>query len=354
MKHVLHSDLKTLVQSLFEKSGCSAHESERIAHYLIEANLTGHDSHGVIRVPLYLDYLTQDRVRPGQSIDIVFQTETFAMVDGNFGFGQVIGEQATRLGIQMAQDQSIVAIALRNSGHLGRIGDWPTMVTREGMISIHFVNTNGYGLLVAPFGGTERRLSANPIAAGIPVPDGPPIILDISTSALAEGKLKVAYNKGVDVPPNCIIDHQGNPTTDPRDFYSDPPGVLLPFGGHKGYGLGILAEMFAGMLTGNGCSNPTNNERLLNGMFTIIINPRKLPDQSEAQQEVTSYIDYLKSSARAPGFSEILVPGEPEERTRSQRLETGIPLDDTTWQSLVESALHAGMSREAIENMPLD
>ena len=145
--------------------------------------------------------------------------------------------------------------------HLGRIGDWPTMVADAGMASFHFVNTSGYGLLVAPFGGIDRRLSANPIAAGVPVEGKKPIILDISTCAIAEGKLKVALNKGVEVEPGCIMDNAGNAITDPAQFYTDPPGVLLPFGGHKGYGLSVIAEMFAGALTGNSCSNPDNDQR---------------------------------------------------------------------------------------------
>jgi uncharacterized oxidoreductase len=261
-----------------------------------------------------------------------------AIVDGNFGFGQVIGEQAMQLGIDMAQKHGIATIALRNSAHLGRIGDWPTYVANAGLASFHFVNTSGYGLLVAPFGGIDRRLSANPIAAGVPVADGKPIILDISTCAIAEGKLKVALNKGVEVDPGCIIDNEGNPITDPADFYTDPPGVLLPFGGHKGYGLSVICEMFAGALTGNSCSNPANDQRLLNGMFSLIIDCDRLPEELGFAAEVQRFIDYVKSARKAPGCNEILMPGEIEERNRRDREANGIEVDDTTWQTLVDAA----------------
>ncbi len=206
-----HEQLKRLVQTIFAKAGCEALEAERIAYHLVEANLAGHDSHGVIRVSYYIDYLRNDMVRANQSMNVVFETDVLAVVDGNLGFGQVIGEQAMQLGINKAERHGVAIVALRNCGHLGRIGDWPEMASRAGKASLHFVNTSGFGLLVAPFGGIDRRLSANPIAAGIPVADGSPIILDISTCAIAEGKIKVAFNKGTRVPQNCILDADGNP-----------------------------------------------------------------------------------------------------------------------------------------------
>ena len=171
-----------------------------------------------------------------------------AVVDGQFGFGQVMGEQATKLGIDKCSRQGVAVVALRNSGHLGRIGDWAEMAAHAGKVSLHFVNTSGGGILVAPFGGSERRLSANPIAAGVPVEGGPPIILDISTCTIAEGKIKVAFNKRANVPDGCILDGEGNPTNDPTSFYATPPGAILPFGGHKGYGLSVIAEVLAGAL----------------------------------------------------------------------------------------------------------
>lgn len=326
--------LKDQVTRIFEACGSQASEAERISHYLVEANLAGHDSHGVIRVADYVRYVREDKVRINQTIQVVLQTGGLVVVDGQYGFGQVVGEQAMRLGIKMATEHGIAGVALRNSGHLGRIGDWPMLLAQSGLVSVHFVNTSGFGLLVAPFGGIDRRLSANPIAAGVPVAGSSPLILDISTSAIAEGKLKVARNRGEKVSPGCILDANGRPTDDPFEFYTDPPGALLPFGGHKGYGLGVIAEMMAGALTGNGCSSPSRADRLLNGMFSIIVDPARLPRDFDFADEVARFIAFVKSSRRLTADGEILMPGELEERTRATRLSDGIQLDATTWRSL--------------------
>lgn len=344
MPTISHETLKTIVFRSFSAAGCHDHEAERIAHYLVLSNLVGHDSHGVIRVPLYLEYIRKGMVAVNQTMRVVLATDSLAVVDGNGGFGQVIGEQATQLGIDMAASSGLAAVALRNTGHLGRIGDWPAMAAAAGLVSLHFVNTSGFGLLAAPFGGIDRRLSANPIAAGVPVSGGPDIILDISTCAIAEGKLKVARNSGQRVPEGCIIDHHGRPTTDPADFYADPPGAILPFGGHKGYGLSVIAEVFAGALAGGGCSNPANDQRLLNGMFSLYVDPQRIPNEVSFAADVRRFIEFVKSARRSPGVDEILMPGELEERTRQERLRHGIPIDETTWSELVSACGQLGVS----------
>ena len=221
---IAHDRLKRLTSAIFAAAGSNAHEAERIGHYLTEANLVGHDSHGVIRISYYIDWVRAGKVLANQDIKIVFENDAIAVVDGQYGFGQTIGEQATKLGIEKSSKHGVAVIALRNTGHLGRIGDWPLLAARAGKVSLHFVNTSGAGILVAPFGGINRRLSANPIAAGVPVKGGSPILLDMSCCTIAEGKLKVAFNKGLDVADGCIIDSKGQATTDPRVFYGDPPG----------------------------------------------------------------------------------------------------------------------------------
>lgn len=338
-----HDRLRDWTGSLFYKAGCPLPEAERIAVHLVEANLVGHDSHGVIRVPSYIQWLRDGKVLAGKSIQVVFENEALAIVDGQFGFGQSIGEQAMQLGIEKASRHGVAVIALRNAGHLGRIGDWPLMVAEAGKLSLHFVNTTGAGILVAPFGGIERRLSANPIAAGIPIAGGSPILLDMSACTLAEGKIRVALNKGVAVPENCIIDSQGKPTTDPRVFYANPPGAILSIAGHKGYGLGILCEVLAGALTGGGCSNPANAGRVVNGMFSIILDASFFQKDADFAAELRRFVDWVKSSARATPNGEILMPGEIEERTKAQRLREGIDLDDTTWAQIVETATTLGL-----------
>jgi hydroxycarboxylate dehydrogenase B len=344
-----HDRLTALTATIFRAAGCQSPEAECIATHLVEANLVGHDSHGVIRVLHYVRWLREGKVLPGRTIQVVFENEVIAVVDGQYGFGQSVGEQAMRLGVEKSARHGVAVVALRNAGHLGRIGDWPLMVARAGKLSLHFVNTSGAGILVAPHGGINRRLSANPIAAGVPVAGGPPILLDISACTIAEGKLKVALNKGVPVPENCIIDAQGRPTTDPRVFYADPPGAILSIAGHKGYGLGIVCEMLAGALAGGGCSNPANKNRLANGMLSIILDPSRFQEEAAFGAEVNRFIAWVKSSAKAAPDGDILMPGEIEERTKAQRLRDGIPVDDTTWAQIKETATAVGLDDAEVD-----
>ena len=335
MSRILEVDeLRGLVGRIFAAAGCETDEARRIAGYLVEANLVGHDSHGVIRVPTYIDWLLADKVVANQSLEIVTENDSLAVVDGRFGFGQTIGEQAVRLGIDKAQKSGVAAIALSNSGHLGRIGDWPLLAARAGLVSLHFVNTSGMGMLVAPFGGITRRMSACPIAAGVPLADDEPIILDVSMATIAEGKIRVAFNKGVPVPDGCIIDSAGQPTNDPRVFYADPPGAILPIAGHKGSGLAFITEVFAGAMTGGSCTSPEHASRLANGMFSIYFKPEFFAPDQAFQTEMRRFIEFVKSAEKTTPGGEILVPGEIELRTRAARSARGIELDDNTWAQI--------------------
>jgi uncharacterized oxidoreductase len=337
-----HDRLERFVSDIFGAAGCGPAEHGRIAHYLVESNLVGHDSHGVIRVPYYIDWLRAGKVVANQTLKVLFENDALAVVDGQFGFGQVMGEEAMRLGIDKASRQGVAVIALRNSGHLGRIGDWAEMAAAAGKVSLHFVNTSGGGILVAPFGGTQRRISANPIAAGIPSASGPPIILDISTCTIAEGKLKVAFNKGSKVPDGCILDGDGQPTNDPRAFYASPPGAILPLGGHKGYGLSVLAEVLAGALTGGSCSH-FGVDRVANGMLSIVIEPTFFQAADSFAREIADFVTHVKSSRTVAPDGEILMPGEPEARTRVRKLRDGIEVDETTWGQIVATAESLGV-----------
>ncbi len=342
-----HPDrLRTLTAAIFQAAGCQLDEAERIASHLVEANLVGHDSHGVIRVASYVQWLRTGKVFANRKLQVVFENDVIAVVDGQFGFGQSIGEQAMELAIAKCARHGVAVIALRNSGHLGRIGDWPLQAARAGKLSLHFVNTTGAGILVAPHGGINRRLSANPIAAGIPVPGGSPLILDMSACTIAEGKIRVALNKGVAVPENCIIDAQGRPTTDPRVFYAEPPGAILSIAGHKGYGLAVLCEVLAGALTGGGCSNPVNAHQVANGMLSILLDPSVFQSDPAFAAEINRFIAWVKSAEKASPDGDILMPGEIEERTRERRLREGIELDETTWGQILGAAREVGVPTE--------
>ncbi|HZZ77229.1 MAG TPA: malate/lactate/ureidoglycolate dehydrogenase [Gemmataceae bacterium] len=346
-----HDRLQKLVTATFQHAGCSPEEAGRIASHLVDANLVGHDSHGVIRVATYVQWLEAGKVFADRSIQVTFENEAIAVVDGQAGFGQSIGEQAVRLGIQKCARHGVSVIALRNSGHLGRIGDWPLMAARAGILSLHFVNTTGAGILVAPFGGTQRRLSANPIAAGVPIHGSDPIVLDISACTMAEGKIRVALNKEVPVPEDCIIDAQGKPTTDPKVFYANPPGAILPIAGHKGYGLAVLCEILAGALTGGGCSNPKHADRVINGMLSIYLAPAFFQQDPDFAAEIQRFIAWVKSSPKTIPDGDILMPGEIEERTKAQRLRDGIDIDPTTWEQLVGAATSAGVPKTRIDQI---
>lgn len=345
-----HSRLELMVTRIFAKVGCAAAEAEKIASHLVDSNLVGHDSHGVIRVPTYVAWVRDGKVVPNRGLEVVFENDALAVVDGGFGFGQVIGEQAVEIGTAKSGQHGIAAVALRNCGHLGRIGDWAEQAARAGRVSLHFVNTSGAGILVAPFGGLDRRLSANPIAAGIPRAGEPPIVLDISTCAIAEGKIRVAFNKGVAAPEGAIIDSNGEPTTDPRVFYGKPPGAILPFGAHKGYGLGIIAELLAGALTGGGCSAP-GVTRLSNGMLSIYLDPSRFVESDNFTREVAGFVEFVKSSRTVLPGGEILVPGELEHRNRQARMSHGIELDETTWGQLVDTWNSVGLTESDLKSV---
>ena len=241
---VAAAPLRALVADIFAAAGCGADEAERIARYLVTADLVGHPSHGVIRVPRYLDGMERGSVRPGRKIEILRDAPGFAVVDGGFGFGQTVGEQAVDLGIEKARAGGVSAVGLRRAAHLGRIADWPERAAAAGMASVHFVNASGVGALVAPFGGVDRRMSTNPFAVGVPNGDAP-IVLDFATSVVAEGKVMVAVNGGKPLPDGALIDGDGALSSDPEALYGPigdktkasargGRGAIRAMGDHKG------------------------------------------------------------------------------------------------------------------------
>jgi hydroxycarboxylate dehydrogenase B len=327
--------------AIFAAYGVPEDHAHIVAKALADANLAGHDSHGVIRAAEYIAWLEQGILVPEAKISVVQETDNLAMITGNHGFGQVIGRWAMDIGIEKAKKSGFAIIGLNHSGHLGRMGDYPAMAVSAGLLSLHFINTHGGGKLVAPFGGSERRMSANPIAAGIPVRGGPPVIVDFSTAAIAGGKVYVAYNRGAEIPEGCALDRSGQPTTDPSDFVAGQ-GALMHFGGHKGFALGLLCDILAGALCGASCSSP-ESDRVANAMLTIILDPGIFRDEEGFYEEVSRYLEYVKSSALRPGFEEILYPGEPELRTAASRSESGIVIDDRTWNGMVAAGLRYGI-----------
>ena len=350
--------MQDLTAEIFVAAGCSAEEGARIGRHLVMANLTGHDTHGVIRIPRYLQWMRDGTLVPGQTIEIVTEAESFAVVDGRHGFGQSVGTQAVELGIAMAERTGVAIVALRNAGHLGRIGDWAEMAVEAGLVSIHFVNVAG-SLLVAPFGGTERRMSTNPICIGVPLEGAPPLILDFATARVAEGKVLVAASGSKALPPGALIGPDGVPNADPKTLYGegdihDPQGgrqgegAIRAMGEHKGSGLALMCEMLAGALTGSGCAGPAQRP-IANGMLSIYISIEALGGGHAFGAEARAYVDFFTSARPAEPGGTVLVPGEPELRRRQARLAEGLELPARAWGDILVAAESVGLDPAAIE-----
>lgn len=343
--------LQGLVVSIFEHAGSRPDEARTIAEHLVEANLAGHDSHGVIRVAPYLKLLADGGVFANREARIMKDGGAVITVDGQQGYGQVIARQAIALGIERAQRYGVAVVGVRNASHVGRIGAWAEQAAAAGLISLHFVNTSGAGIQVAPFGGSDRRLSVNPIAMGVPRPGADPIIHDMSTGIIAAGKVRVAHNKGELLPEGCLIDGQGRPTREPAALFADPPGALLTVGSHKGYGLSIFCEVLAGALTGGGSSHPDNPDadRVVNNMLSILVDPERMAGSDVVAKDLDRLTGWVTASPPLKPGGEILMPGEPERRTRAKRLAEGIPLDANTIKQLSEAARRVGVPDAEIE-----
>jgi len=340
-------ELKKVSVDIFQAAGASTDEAEIVSEHLIEANLVGHDSHGVIRLPQYMKLIEDGLLNLGAPLEIERETPATAVVNGNWGFGQVIAQKAMLLAIEKAGNCSIASVGVHNCNHIGRLASYVMMASEREMIGMVFVNGCGAAQSVVPWGGTGRRLATNPMAFAFPIGTGEPVVLDITSSVVAEGKVRVKRNRGEQTPEGWLIDSQGNPTTNPMDFYGTPPGALLPMGGivgHKGYGLSLVNDILAGALGGAGCSRP-HPGRMGNGVFMIVIDIEKFIPIAEFKKQVDTLVSYVKTSPTAPGFSEILVPGELEAREKEKRLRAGIFVEDGTWKQIEEIAGKLGAER---------
>jgi uncharacterized oxidoreductase len=306
----------------------------------------------VLRVPRYVQWKRDGRAVADKTIEVVVDTDVFAVLDGGYGFGQTIAPQAVELGIAKAKSRGVAIIALRHSGHIGRVGDWAEMAAAAGLVSIHFTNVAG-SQLVAPFGGVDRRLSTAPFTVGFPVEGREPVILDFATSLVAEGKVMAASFGGKPLPEASLIESDGRFSTDPRTLYGPiegtsvrdgrkGEGAIRAMGEHKGSGLAFICELLGGALTGSGCCGP-GERPLANGMLSIYVVPSAFGAADAVAAEARRYIDWFKSSRPAAPGGEVLVPGEPEARTRRQRLAEGVPIPDDGWNSICATARSAGI-----------
>jgi uncharacterized oxidoreductase len=330
-------ELERLTREIFAARGVPADDAAWIAAMLVRANLRGHDSHGVIRVPQYVASLQRGTLNPTPKMRLVVDTPTIAILDGDGGFGQVVARRGIALAIERARAHGVAAVALRGANHVGRLADYAEIAAREGLVGLLWANARG-GLNVAPWGGAARRLGTNPHAIGIPGPDGTVAVShDFATSVWAEGKLRVKFNRGEPAPPGIMLNGRGEPSTDPREYYTEPPGSLLTAGAHKGYGLSLAIEILAGILSGAGAASGEPSV-FRNGTLIVCLDPARFMPPADFHAQVASLMGWVRSAPLAAGSEEILIPGEPEARLERERRARGIAVDDETWRQVQQCA----------------
>ncbi|MFT4101414.1 MAG: malate/lactate/ureidoglycolate dehydrogenase [Burkholderiaceae bacterium] len=329
--------------ALWRCAGSSEDEARQTADHLVGANLSGHDSHGVGMVPRYVQSFLNDELRLNQCVEVVMDSGTMLTVDGRRGMGQAVTHQAMALAIERARRHGVCVLGLRNSHHLGRVGHWAEQAIDAGLVSIHFTNVASKPVSVAPHGGTEARFITNPFTVGIPRGESPPIVLDFATSSIAMGKVRVAYNKKTQVPPDSLLDSDGQVTRDPAAMFapaSGKTGALLPFAGHKGYALAVVCELLAAALTGGTTCQPDNltmTYGVWNNMLAIVFDPARIGSKQAFEQEARKFVEWVQSARPREGFDAILMPGDPERASARERAEA-IPIDDGTMAQLDAAA----------------
>ncbi len=333
-----------VVQRILCAAGASETEAERVGYRLANANLVGHDSHGLIRVCQYADQLRDGTIRSGAELECIAQFGAIKVYDAHLGFGQLAAETTTKAGINLAKENGISAIGLRNVSHVGRLGDWAELAAAQGVVSFHFVNSPAKPG-VSPFGGIERRMATNPVCIGYPVAGRDPLIVDMTTSSVAEGKLRVASAAGASIPEGWILDKDGNPTTNPNDYYSG--GALLTMGGHKGFGLSLATDLLAGAFTGGKTVGPDETVNR-NNMLSIFMDSKACSMQDQANEIALAYLAWIKRCATRDSNASVLIPGEPEAQEKRHRIEHGIDVPKGVWQQIVASAEGLGIPETAL------
>ena len=342
--------LSEFATAILAYAGKDKDRAKQVAARLVGANLAGHDSHGVGMIPAYVDGILAGQLDPLADIELVQDKGPFLLVDGHRGFGHIIAEQAMALAIDRAHSSHFAVLSLRNSFHLGRLGDWGTMAAEAGFICILYANVQSSRPLVAPFGGSDARFVTNPYCTAIPATEKHPMfVLDMATSTIAMGKARVAQLSGKPAPEGALIDAQGAPTRDPSVVFDGAGGALTAFGQHKGFGLALLGDILGGSFSGGGAYAPTREvpDRIVNNMMAILIDPNVFGLAESFGVDVDSYTDWVKASPAAPDTSGVQFPGDPERRSTAERLANGIPLDAGTLAQLSEAARKAGVPEAA-------
>ncbi len=339
-------ELTQFVRELFFAAGVGSDEAAAVAASLVESNLRGHESHGVLRVADYLAYLRSGEVRTGIDWEVVNETPAILVADGRRGFGQVLARRMVSVLSEKCRMLGVACGTLKNCGHVGRLAEWVELAARGGFAAMMSVNDNGVLRCVAPPGGLEARISTNPMGLAVPT-GGEPLVLDLSTSAVANGKVKAALLAGRMCPPGWLLDADGSPTTDPASRFSDRPGTLLPMGGeqqgYKGFGLGLLLDVLVGGLSGGWCPPAEAPEIGTNNVVMVLWNPACFAGSAHFVAEADKLVAYVRSATLKSGVERIVLPGDRSSNTRRERLTGGIPLDDGTRAMLLKAARDLGV-----------
>lgn len=342
--------LREVGRRVFAAIGSPEAVARRVGDALVDANLVGHDSHGVIRIPQYVAAIRDGEVLPAAETTLLRNGPTSALVDGGWGFGQVTAERAMTLAVEKARQYGLAAVGAVRCNHIGRLGEYGEMAARAGMIG--FITAGGFGGRggrAAPFGGREGILGTNPLAFGFPVNGAAAMLVDFATTAVAAGKIQVARAKGTPLPPGAILDKDGNPTTDAEDFYAG--GVMLPFGGHKGYALALVVELLGRVLTGADSYAEDGRGGAVygrSGALALAIDPGIFGEPAAFEERVDRTLDRVRRVPPVPGVDAVLVPGDPERQTRQQREREGIYVEDATVAAIRTTAREVGAGEIAL------
>jgi uncharacterized oxidoreductase len=338
--------LEDFARRLFEAAGVGASEATVVAHSLIESNLRGHESHGLLRVAEYVESLQAGELTTGQGWGILTETPVLIVADGRRGFGQVLGRRLVETLMDKCRQTGLACGTLKNSGHVGRLAEWVELAARGGFAALMSVNDNGVLRCVAPPGGLAARISTNPLGIAVPT-GGEPLVLDLSTSVVANGKVKAKLLAGESCPDGWLQDANGQPTTDPATRFQEPSGTLLPLGGeshgYKGFGLGLLLDILVGGLSGGFCPPAPPTEVGTNNVLMVLWDPRRFAGADHFQREADKLIASVRSTPRKPGVDYITLPGDRSAATRRERYANGIPLDAGTWKMLCDLAERLGV-----------
>jgi uncharacterized oxidoreductase len=346
-----HERLTELAAAILTSAGTPLENARLVAEHLVEANLKGHDSHGIGMVPGYVHAIMKGLVHPERHASLVRDGGAILAFDGGVGLGRVVGMEAVDAGIERARTHGICCVALGNAAHLGRIGVFGERCAEAGFVSMHYVNVVGHDPGVVPFGGRDPRFVTNPFCCTVPRPDGAHVVLDMATTTIAMGKVRVAMMKGVPVPDDSLVDEAGSPTNDPAALFGEGrKGAMQPFGRHKGYGLMVMCELLGGALGGLYTMQPAQPRKgaTINNMLSIVIDPAAVADRAAFDAEVTAMIEYIYSSRPAPDVESVLLPGDPERRTRARLLVEGIDIDENSWKAFLDAGERAGFGRDRV------